>query len=77
MANDDFPSIVMSESGLLAPNSTRTSSSAEADDLETCLDVPLGESRETQPQFRGKIFRIIDGQLFIVDPGSPPPVPRT
>lgn len=77
MANDDFPPIVMSESGLLAPNLPWTSNSAEADDLETCVDVPLEESGQTQPQFRGKVFRIIDDQLFIVDPGSPPPVPPT
>lgn len=82
MANGDAPRIELSESGLSAPILTESSNKVEDDELENSFDVFLfdvflGERAELPPQFRGRVFRVIDDQLFIVDPGSPPPVPPT
>lgn len=77
MANDDGPRIVLSETGLSVPLLTEPTNKVEGDELENSFDVPPRERGEMPPQFRGKVFRVIDDQLFIVDPGSPPPVPPT
>jgi hypothetical protein len=77
MANDDGPRIVISESGLSAPLLIGPSNAVEAGELGSSFDVLRVEAGEAPPQFRGKVFRVMDDQLFVVDPGSPPPLSTT
>jgi hypothetical protein len=75
MADGDGSPIELSQSGLSAPDLIGASNTVEVDAVEASLDILPGEQGEFPPQFRGKLFRVIDDQLFIVDPGSPPAAP--
>jgi len=72
MADDDVPRILISETGLSSPFLTRQSSTAEAEAVESNFDVSPAERPAVMPQFQARVLRVIDGQLFVVDPGSPP-----
>jgi len=71
MGDDDVPRIPISETGNSAPL-TQVSSTIEATGTEGGYDVLPAERSELPTQFRGKVLRVIDDQLFVVDPGSPP-----
>ena len=67
MASDDGPRIQMSGSGLSAPPFIEATNKFELEGTRSGFDVPPAERPEVPAQFRGKILRIIDDQLFVVD----------
>ena len=70
MLGDETPRIVISETGLSAPDYWASSNLAA---LEGSVDVLRTDDDELMASLRGKVFRVMDDQLFIVEPGSPPP----
>jgi len=68
MADDDGPRIEISETGLSVPFPIGSSN---------LFDVPSEERGEIPPQFRDKVFRVMNDELFVVDPGPPPTGPST
>ena len=70
MSGDDTPRIVISETGLSAPDYWASSNVAA---WETSVDVLHTDDDEWMASLRGKVLRVMDDQLFIVEPGSPPP----
>jgi len=74
MVDEDVPRIPTSETGLSAPL-TDLGGTVEAKTAESGFDLLPAERSELPPQFRGKLLRVMNGELFVVDPGSPPPSP--
>jgi len=74
MVDEDIPRIPTSETGLSAPL-TELGGTVDAKGTESGFDILPAESSELPPQFRGKVLRVMNGQLFVVEPGSPPLAP--
>ena len=69
--SEEIPAIEVKGTNLASPQSLAGSNGA--DDIS--VDVPPVDAGEVMPQFQGRVFRIMDNQVFVVDAGSPPPLP--
>lgn len=72
--SDDIRGIMMSGTALSAPQTFDGTNTVEVSEAvsEAGLDIPPVETSEIAPQFRGKVLRVMDDRLFVVEPGSPP-----
>jgi hypothetical protein len=71
MPTEETPGIEVKGTNLASPQSFAGTNAAG----EFSVDVAPADASEVMPQFQGKVFRIMDGQVFVVDPGSPPQLP--
>jgi hypothetical protein len=72
MPTEDFEVIVASGTADVSAAQVFAGSNAAPQ-----TNVPLVDADEALPQFRDKILRIMDDQIFVVDRGSPPGPPAT